>query len=81
MNARQVLMPILGSILEARKHIITLNIIVLNEERGIMKKDVICGMKVREDTEFVSEFQGREFYFCSSKCKVEFDKNPLKHSR
>ena len=54
---------------------------MLNEERRIMKKDVICGMKVREDTEFVSEFHGKEFYFCSSKCKGEFDKNPLKHSR
>ena len=52
-----------------------------HENDGMVEKDVICGMKVREDTEFVSEFQGREFYFCSSKCKVEFDKNPLKHSR
>lgn len=46
-----------------------------------MAIDVMCGMKVSEDAEFVSEFQGRKFYFCSQECKTEFDKNPLKHSR
>ncbi|MCL4330571.1 MAG: YHS domain-containing protein [Candidatus Thermoplasmatota archaeon] len=43
--------------------------------------DVICGMKVKEDSKFFSEFQGKKFYFCSSHCKETFDKNPLKHSR
>ncbi len=46
-----------------------------------MAKDVMCGMKVKEDTQFTSQFQGKAFYFCSSHCKTEFDKNPLKHSR
>lgn len=46
-----------------------------------MATDVICGMKVSEDTELVSEFQGKKFYFCSEGCKTTFDKNPLKHSR
>ena len=46
-----------------------------------MAKDVICGMKVKESSEFHSDFQGKKFYFCSAQCKVEFDKNPLKHSR
>jgi YHS domain-containing protein len=46
-----------------------------------MAKDVICGMKVNEDTKLKSEFQGKSFYFCSAGCKTEFDKNPLKHSR
>lgn len=46
-----------------------------------MAIDVICGMKVKEDTRYQSEFQGKKFYFCSSGCKAEFDKNPLKHSR
>lgn len=46
-----------------------------------MAKDVMCGMKVKENTEFVSEFQGKKFYFCSGECKENFDKNPLKHSR
>ncbi len=46
-----------------------------------MAIDVICGMKVREDTEFVSEFQGKKFYFCCGHCKQTFDSNPLKYSR
>lgn len=46
-----------------------------------MAIDVMCGMKVNEDSKFFSEFQGKKFFFCSSDCKAEFDKNPLKHSR
>ncbi len=46
-----------------------------------MALDVICGMKVKEDSPHKSEFQGKSFYFCSHDCKTEFDKNPLKHSR
>lgn len=46
-----------------------------------MAKDVICGMKVSEDTELKSSFQGKSFYFCSEQCKETFDKNPLKYSR
>ena len=46
-----------------------------------MATDVICGMKVKESTDLKSEFQGKTFYFCSSHCKSEFDKNPLKYSR
>lgn len=46
-----------------------------------MATDVICGMKVKEDSQYHSEFQGKKFYFCSAGCKTEFDKNPLKHSR
>ncbi len=46
-----------------------------------MPTDVICGMKVKESTDLKSEFQGKTFYFCSSHCKSEFDRNPLKYSR
>jgi YHS domain-containing protein len=46
-----------------------------------MAKDVICGMKVNENTELKSSFQGKTYYFCSSHCKTEFDKNPLKYTR
>ena len=46
-----------------------------------MAIDVVCGMKVKESTDLKSEFQGKTFYFCSSHCKAEFDKNPLKYSR
>jgi YHS domain-containing protein len=46
-----------------------------------MATDVICGMKVKESTDLKSEFQGKTFYFCSSHCKADFDKNPFKYSR
>ncbi|MEM0135627.1 MAG: YHS domain-containing protein [Thermoplasmatales archaeon] len=46
-----------------------------------MAIDVICGMKVREDTDIKTEFKGRTYYFCSNHCKLEFDKNPLKYTR
>ncbi len=47
----------------------------------IMAIDVICGMKVKEDTNLKSEFQGKTFYFCGEDCKKKFDSNPLKYSR
>jgi YHS domain-containing protein len=46
-----------------------------------MPIDVVCGMKVREDSKFESEYQGKKFYFCNSKCKADFDRNPLKYLR
>ncbi len=46
-----------------------------------MPIDVVCGMKVKESTNFKSEFQGKTYYFCNSQCKAEFDKNPIKYSR
>ena len=46
-----------------------------------MARDVICGMKVKEDTEIKSEFQGKTYYFCSLSCKSEFEINPIKYTR
>jgi YHS domain-containing protein len=46
-----------------------------------MAIDVICGMKVKEDTEIRTEYKGKTYYFCSNHCKMEFDKNPLKYTR
>lgn len=46
-----------------------------------MARDVICGMKVDESTDYRSTFQGVAYYFCSQECKDEFDKNPIKYSR
>jgi YHS domain-containing protein len=47
-----------------------------------MQKDPVCGMKVDEKkTKFMSEYEGRTFYFCSSKCKDTFDKEPHKYAK
>ncbi len=49
----------------------------------IMAKDPVCGMEVDpEKTQYKSIYKGKVYYFCSSMCKREFEKNPehyLKH--
>ncbi|MGC8593723.1 MAG: YHS domain-containing protein [Nitrososphaeria archaeon] len=37
--------------------------------------DPVCGMRVK-DTEHKVLYKGRIYYFCSSKCKEEFQKDP-----
>lgn len=42
-----------------------------------MTKDPVCGMEVNEKkSKFKSNHEGKTFYFCSSNCKTNFDKNP-----
>ncbi len=44
-----------------------------------MAKDPVCGMTVDEKTtKWVSEYQGKKYYFCNNSCKASFDKNPKK---
>lgn len=46
-----------------------------------MVKDVVCGMNIDEKTaKFKSDYQGKTYYFCSSACKTNFDKNPAKYT-
>ncbi|PMP73271.1 MAG: hypothetical protein C0180_07190 [Aciduliprofundum sp.] len=46
-----------------------------------MVKDPVCGMEVKEDTKFRSDYNGKTYYFCSESCKKQFDKNPEKYVR
>lgn len=40
-------------------------------------KDPVCGMRIDpEKTEHRSEYKGRDYYFCSSSCKTQFDSDP-----
>ncbi|HDH04269.1 MAG TPA: YHS domain-containing protein [Nitrospirae bacterium] len=40
-------------------------------------KDPVCGMAIREkDGIFTSSYNGASYYFCSEKCKGDFDKAP-----
>ena len=40
-------------------------------------KDLVCGMAVDpKNTKFKSVLKEKEFYFCSSNCKSQFDKSP-----
>jgi YHS domain-containing protein len=46
-----------------------------------MQKDPICGMMMDEkNARFVSEHDGRSFYFCSPGCKSTFDKDPHRYA-
>ena len=39
-------------------------------------KDPVCGMTVTEQSEHHIEYEGRPYYFCSSKCQGKFSANP-----
>jgi len=44
--------------------------------------DPVCGMTVDTQTAAgTSTFEGQDYYFCSTACKVEFDNNPAKFRR
>ena len=45
-----------------------------------MAKDPICGLMVNEKTtQFMSELEGKTFYFCSAQCKRTFDSDPHRY--
>ena len=37
-----------------------------------MARDYVCSMHAEENTPFVTEYEGKRYYFCSEACK-----NPL----
>jgi YHS domain-containing protein len=42
--------------------------------------DPVCGMSVdRDKTQFVSESQGKPYYFCAEACLKAFEKEPGKY--
>jgi YHS domain-containing protein len=42
-----------------------------------MTTDPVCGMKVDEkESEFRTQFDGRNYWFCSEDCKLEFEADP-----
>lgn len=42
--------------------------------------DVVCKMKIdKRTTKLTSKYKGKTYYFCSTYCKIEFDKNPEKY--
>ncbi|HWR26291.1 MAG TPA: YHS domain-containing protein [candidate division Zixibacteria bacterium] len=44
-----------------------------------MPIDVVCWMHVDITAEHSAEYNGQTYYFCSSKCKKEFDLDPEKY--
>jgi P-type Cu+ transporter len=37
--------------------------------------DPVCGMTVH-DAHYMTEYQGKRYYFCGDGCKESFDQNP-----
>lgn len=49
-----------------------------------MARDPVCGMNVKDDNKNnnpKSEFRGQTYYFCSDKCRQEFDRSPGNFTR
>lgn len=43
-------------------------------------KDVVCGMEMDIDqVDSKSEFEGRQYYFCSDECRRKFENNPAQY--
>ena len=44
--------------------------------------DPVCGMEVDAEEalapQYVSEYRGKNYYFCADSCKESFDRNPEK---
>jgi YHS domain-containing protein len=44
-----------------------------------MTKDPVCNMEVDETTaKYVSEYKGKNYFFCAPGCKAMFDRDPAK---
>ena len=41
-----------------------------------MKKDLVCGMDVKDDTKFTTLHGGRKMFFCSHDCQQKFIQKP-----
>jgi P-type Cu+ transporter len=46
-----------------------------------MAQDPVCGMQVNEEQAAgKSEYRGQTYYFCSTRCKQQFDQNPDRYT-
>ncbi len=44
-----------------------------------MPIDPVCWMHIERKSEYTAEYNGQKYYFCSLKCKEEFEKAPQKY--
>lgn len=43
--------------------------------------DPVCGMEVDEKSQYKTMYKGKIYYFCSSHCLREFQRNPEEYLR
>jgi YHS domain-containing protein len=42
-----------------------------------MERDPVCGMEIDpKKSQYVYQYRGKKYYFCSALCMVEFKKRP-----
>lgn len=46
-----------------------------------MKKDIVCGVEVKDDTKHTTLHGGWKMYFCSHECQQKFIHEPDKYIR
>jgi P-type Cu+ transporter len=47
-----------------------------------MTKDPVCGMQVDEkDSQFMTQYGGKQYKFCSADCKKKFEQQPEQYAR
>jgi Cu+-exporting ATPase len=55
-----------------------------------MIRDPVCGLRLDDEQStqglideaaYKSEYEGQTYYFCSQRCKQQFDQDPERHSR
>ena len=47
-----------------------------------MNKDPVCGSPVDPAlSQYVSEFEGATYYFCSAACQERFEQDPKRYAR
>lgn len=52
------------------------------KETAARTKDPVCGMEIDPaKSKEKSVHNGKTYYFCSSHCKAEFEKNPAKYAK
>ncbi len=44
-----------------------------------MQKDIVCGMDVKEDTEYTTLHGAKKMFFCSHDCRQSFINEPDKY--
>jgi YHS domain-containing protein len=45
-----------------------------------MAKDFVCGMELSEKTaRYMTEFEGKVYYFCSHRCMCMFKEDPRRY--
>ncbi len=44
-------------------------------------RDPVCGMSVDTGKAEHTNYQGKEYFFCSSQCRTKFEQNPQQYVR